>query len=47
MDNITAYCGIDCSKCEGYIATQVNDRKAIEHVAEKWRKQYNSEEITA
>jgi hypothetical protein len=47
MDNMTAYCGIDCSKCEGYIATQSNDRKAIESIAEKWRKQYNSEEITA
>jgi hypothetical protein len=47
MDRMTAYCGLDCSKCEGYIATQSNDRKAIESVAEKWRKQYNSENITA
>jgi hypothetical protein len=47
MDNMTAYCGIDCSRCEGYNATQSNDRKAIEDIAEKWRKQYNSENITA
>jgi hypothetical protein len=47
METMTAFCGIDCSKCEGYIATQSNDRKAIESIAEKWRKQYNSEEITA
>ncbi|MFH0977059.1 MAG: DUF3795 domain-containing protein [Spirochaetota bacterium] len=47
MKSMTAYCGIDCAKCEGYIATQANDRKAIEGVAEKWRKQYNSPDITA
>jgi hypothetical protein len=47
MENMTAYCGLDCAKCEGYIATQANDREALEHTAEKWRKQYNSREITA
>ncbi len=47
MDKMIAYCGIDCSKCEGYIATQSDDRKALEVVADKWRKQFNSEEITA
>jgi len=38
---------MDCAKCEGYIATQANDLEAIELVAGKWRKQYNSPEITA
>ncbi len=47
MDTIIGYCGIDCSKCEGFIATQSNDRKALEDIAEKWRKQYNSPDITA
>jgi hypothetical protein len=47
METMTAYCGIDCSKCEGYSATQSGNREAIEQIAEKWRKQYNSENITA
>ncbi len=47
MNNLIGYCGLNCSKCEAYIATQSNDSKAIEQVAEKWRKQYNSETITA
>jgi hypothetical protein len=47
MKNMTAYCGIDCAKCEGYIATQANDSEALERTAEKWRKQYDSPEITA
>jgi hypothetical protein len=28
-----AYCGLDCSKCEGYLATQANDTKQIARVA--------------
>ncbi len=47
MDNIIAYCGIDCSKCEAYSATQANDRIALESIAEKWRKQFHAEGITA
>ncbi len=45
--NLVAYCGLDCAKCEGYIATKANDQKALEHVAEMWRKQYNNPDFTA
>ncbi len=38
-----AYCGLDCLKCECYIATQENDRKKRQDVAAKWSVQYNTE----
>ncbi len=31
-----AYCGMDCSKCEGYLATQANSDAKRKEVAEKW-----------
>jgi hypothetical protein len=47
MSKMLSYCGIDCAKCDGYIATQANDHESLESTAEKWRKQYNSPDITA
>ncbi|MFX1329570.1 MAG: DUF3795 domain-containing protein [Promethearchaeota archaeon] len=41
MTNIVAYCGIDCSKCPTYIATQYNNNKMRENVVIKWKKDYN------
>ena len=37
-----AYCGIICSDCPAYIATQKNDNKMRKETAEKWSKEYNS-----
>jgi hypothetical protein len=34
--NLIACCGLDCSKCEGYIATQENDDNKRAEVAKKW-----------
>ena len=42
-----APCGLDCAQCEAYQATQSNDRSGLEKLAEKWRKEFNSPEITA
>lgn len=33
-----AYCGLDCYKCEAYLATINNDDSLREIVAEKWSK---------
>ncbi len=46
MDKIIAYCGLVCSDCPAYIATQANDQAALEAVAAEWRAAYNAPSIT-
>jgi hypothetical protein len=46
MDKIIAYCGLVCTDCPAYIATQADDRAALEQVAAQWRKEYNAPNIT-
>ena len=41
MDKNIAYCVIDCSKCELYIATSNEDRRLKEDISIKWGKLYN------
>lgn len=36
QERIVGYCGIVCSDCRAYIATQNNDRKLREEVARSW-----------
>ncbi len=38
-----SYCGMDCSKCEGYLATHENDNVKRKDVADKWTVEYNTE----
>lgn len=38
-----AHCGLDCSKCEGYIATQAGDEEALARVAAKWSAQFDAD----
>lgn len=47
MDKIIAYCGLVCTDCPAYIATQADDREALERTAAQWREAFNSPEITA
>ena len=46
MDKIIAYCGLVCSDCPAYIATQANDPDALERVARQWREEYNAPDTT-
>ncbi len=46
MDRIVAYCGLVCTDCAAYVATQADDREALERVAAQWREEYNAPDIT-
>ena len=41
MKNKIAYCGLDCEKCDAYIATVNNDQALREKTAELWSKLNN------
>ena len=36
MNKMIAYCGLDCSKCDAYLATINNDRELREKTAKYW-----------
>lgn len=36
MDYLIAYCGLDCTKCDAYIATKNNDQNLREKTAKLW-----------
>ena len=38
MEKIIAYCGLICSECPAYIATQKDSDEERKKVAEKWSK---------
>ena len=46
MERMVAYCGLACTDCPAYIATQADDRAALERVAARWREEYDAPEIT-
>lgn len=46
MKELIAHCGLDCEKCEAFIATQKNDNALREKVALDWSKM-NNVKITA
>jgi hypothetical protein len=46
MDKIIAYCGLVCSDCPAYIATQADDRAALEQVAARWQEEFNTPDLT-
>ncbi len=47
MEPIIAVCGLDCSVCAAYLATQAGDKAALEKVAAQWRAEYNNPKIDA
>lgn len=38
-----AHCGLNCSKCEAYLATQENNDEKRAKTAETWSKMYHAE----
>lgn len=43
MKKMIAYCGIICSGCPAFLATQKDDDNEKKKVAEMWSKQFNAE----
>lgn len=39
-DRIIAYCGLVCSECDAYKATQANDMAALAELAVRWSQEY-------
>lgn len=42
MKQMIAYCGLDCEKCDAYIATKNNDDKLRQITAKKWAELNNA-----
>ena len=42
MSKMIAYCGMDCSKCDAYIATITNDSELKTKTAKDWSKLINA-----
>ncbi|MEW5871528.1 MAG: DUF3795 domain-containing protein [Chloroflexota bacterium] len=47
MDTMLAMCGLVCTDCPAYQATQADDAAWLERIAAEWREQYNAPAITA
>jgi hypothetical protein len=47
MEKMIAYCGLVCTDCEAYLATQANDWDALAAMAAKAREEYGVAEATA
>lgn len=43
MEKMIAYCGIVCSECPGFIATQKDSDEQRKKVAQSWSKMFNAE----
>lgn len=47
METIVAYCGLVCSECDAYVATQTNDLETLERLAQHAREELGVEDATA
>ena len=43
MERMIAFCGLVCTECPGFIATQNDDAEALKQVAEQWSKEYDAQ----
>ncbi len=46
MAKIIAYCGLVCTDCPAYVATQADDQTALEQVVAQWRKEFDAPNMT-
>lgn len=47
MEKMVAYCGLVCTECEAFIATQANDLPALERMAQRAREEFAMVDATA
>ncbi|MEA3308391.1 MAG: DUF3795 domain-containing protein [Chloroflexota bacterium] len=47
MKEMIAFCGLVCTGCPAYLATQADDDAAREQVAAQWREEFHAPGITA
>src|SRR5512133_2572348 len=47
MERMIAFCGLVCTECEGYLATQANDEEWKERLAARGRDEYGDPSMTA
>jgi hypothetical protein len=43
MPEMIAYCGLDCNKCDAFIATREEDSERKKEMADRWTKSLNVE----
>jgi hypothetical protein len=41
-EQMIAYCGLVCTECPAYVATQAGDMEALERVAAEWSEEFNA-----
>ena len=46
MDKMIACCGLICTDCEAYVATQANDLVTLERLADRAREEFGLSNIT-
>lgn len=46
MDKIIAYCGLVCTDCPAYIATQADDQAMLQQTLEQWQAEFNAPNMT-
>jgi hypothetical protein len=42
MERIVAYCGLVCSDCPAYVATQTGNRELLERTASEWSQAFHA-----
>ena len=43
MSELIAYCGLDCAKCDAYIATQAGDTERMKQIADRWTRELKTD----